>query len=131
VSRRGSGLWPWLGSDAGSGTVLGLVVLAMVCFVAAVSVARAQQVLAIRQASIAADLAALAGAQGMDDPCGRAGSVAAANGVRMSGCSVAGVDVLVEVISPMPPFTASLLRSFGLPVPPISAHSRAGYQDGV
>ena len=82
MSRRGSGLRPWLGSDAGSGTVLGLVVLAMMCFVTAVGVARAQQVLAIRQASIAADLAALAGAQGMDDPCGRAGSVAAANGVR-------------------------------------------------
>ena len=116
-----------LSSDTGAGTVLSLAVLAVVCFGAAVGFAKVQQVLAIRQAATAADLAALAGAQAITDPCGRAAAVAAANGVRLSGCSIAGADVLVQVTRPMPPMTADLLTSFGLPTPPVTAQARAGY----
>lgn len=119
--------WRTLSNDAGSGTVLGLVALALVCFVATVGLARAQQVITIRQASTAADLAAIAGAQAMTDHCARAGSVAAANGAQLSGCLRSGGDVHVQVRLAMPPLTAGLLRSFGLPTPPITAQARAGY----
>jgi len=119
--------WSRVASDAGSGTVLGLAVLAVVCFATYVGMARVQQVLTVRQVSTAADLAALAAAQATVDPCARAGAVAAANGAGLTGCWHQGVDVAVEVSAPMPELTAGLLQSFGLPIPPIVARSRAGY----
>lgn len=116
-----------LADDRGAGTVLSLAVLAVVCFATALGFAKAQLILASRQAATAADLSALAGAQALRDPCGRAAAVAAANGTQLSGCTIAGGDVLVQVIRPMPPITASLLTSFHLPTPPVTATSRAGY----
>jgi secretion/DNA translocation related TadE-like protein len=130
TEMTGTALKRWdLASDAGSGTVLGLALLTLVLFGAAVGMARVQQVIAIRQASLTADLAALAGAQAVADRCGRAGAVAAANGARLSHCSVAGTDVVVQVARPMPPFTAGLLESFGLPTSPVTAEARAGYPE--
>lgn len=58
-------------------------------------------VTAHRSAQAAADLAALAGAtarQDGGDACGVATDVAAANGARLTGCSVAGDDVRVRVV---------------------------------
>lgn len=118
-----------LSSDRGAGTVLSLAVLAVVCFATALGFAKAQLVLAMHQAATAADLSALAGAQALADPCGRAAAVAAANGTHLSGCSTAGGDVLVQVTRPMPAMTASLLSSFRLPTPPVTAESRAGYPE--
>lgn len=119
----------YLAGERGTGTVLSLAVLAVVCFATTVAVAKAQLVLAVRQADTAADLAALAGAQAMVDPCGRATAVAAANGTQLSGCWMAGGDVLVQVTRPMPSITSSLLSSFRLPTPAVTAQSRAGFQD--
>jgi secretion/DNA translocation related TadE-like protein len=62
-------------------------------------------VAAHRAAQSAADLAALAGARGVasgGDGCGAATDVAAANGARLTDCTVSGrvVDVEVEVTGP-------------------------------
>lgn len=113
-------------SDRGSGTVLALAVMTVVVFGAVLGLAKAQEVIAVHQATSAADLAALAGAQAKVDPCGRASGVATANGLALIGCAVEGTDVVVEVVRPMPSMPARLLRSFGLPVPPIRAAARAG-----
>lgn len=118
-----------LAGDKGAGTVLSLAVLAVICFATTVGVAKAQLALAVHQAATAADLAALAGAQAMVDPCGRATAVAAANGTQLLECQVTGGDVLVQVRRPMPSLTASLLSSFRLPTPAVTAQSRAGFQE--
>lgn len=117
---------PRLADDRGSGTVLMLAVMAVVCFGASVGYAKAQLVVAQRHAAGAADLAALAGAQATVDPCARAAAVAGANDASLTGCAVEGSDVVVEVIRPMPPLTAQLLHAFRLPAPPIIARARAG-----
>ena len=54
-------------------------------------------VTAQRRAQAAADLAALAGASHLDDPCGSASRVATANAVRLDACWVDGDDVTVAV----------------------------------
>jgi secretion/DNA translocation related TadE-like protein len=55
-----------------------------------------------RQAESAADLAALAGAGGVQrgaDPCGRAAAVALRNHARLQRCEVQGWDVSVVVVA--------------------------------
>ena len=89
---------------AGSVLVLGAVLVAAAF---AVGAAGLVQALAARhRADAAADLAALAAAAAWPQPdCGRAASVAAANGAALVGCSVVGegvVEVRVSVPVPAP-----------------------------
>lgn len=91
----------------GSGTVLALLVLALVLLATAISAGLGAMVLAHRRAQTAADLAALAGAA-VTGPggaefggraCPRAESIARANGADLIGCEersgVVGVTVAV------------------------------------
>ncbi|MEV4533201.1 Rv3654c family TadE-like protein [Asanoa sp. NPDC049518] len=87
--------------DRGAATIwvlgvgLGFVLLGLAC--AAVGVAAIGR----HQAQTAADLGALAGAartlEGRDAACARAAEIVSANGGRMSGCVVQGLDVVVTV----------------------------------
>lgn len=117
---------PDLADDRGSGAVLMIAVLALVCFGASVGYAKAQLIVAQRHAAGAADLAALAGASATVDPCARAAAVAGANEARLTGCAIDANDVVVEVSRPMPALTAQLLHAFRLPSAPITARARAG-----
>ncbi|MBU6245536.1 MAG: hypothetical protein KGP12_10010 [Actinomycetales bacterium] len=117
---------PDLADDRGSGAVLMIAVLALVCFGASVGYAKAQLIVAQRHAAGAADLAALAGASATIDPCARAAAVAGANDAHLTGCAIDGADVVVEVSRPMPALTAQVLHAFRLPAAPIIARARAG-----
>ncbi|MGS2615659.1 Rv3654c family TadE-like protein [Micromonospora sp. LZ34] len=87
---------------------VGLVFVVVGLFGAAVASARAAR----QQARVAADFAALAGAgrvlDGHPTACGRATEIAAANGGRLVGCRLDGLDVLVTAevtVAPLPGLT--------------------------
>jgi secretion/DNA translocation related TadE-like protein len=87
--------------DGGAASILllaiGLVLVAAGLGGAALASARAGR----HQARTAADLGALAGAgwavYGGDVACARAGRLVAANGGRITGCSVTGLEIVVRV----------------------------------
>jgi secretion/DNA translocation related TadE-like protein len=91
----------WKQPDRGSATILvlafGLVFVAAGVAGAAVGAARIGR----HQAQVAADLGALAGAahaiEGQAAACGLAARYVEANGGRLAGCQVDGLDVVVDV----------------------------------
>jgi len=93
-------------NDRGSGSVwllgVGLAVVLFGGMVAHVELA----IVARHRAEAAADLGALAGAvraaEGADAACARAGLLVAANGARLAGCRVDGLDVTVTADVDLP-----------------------------
>jgi secretion/DNA translocation related TadE-like protein len=99
-------------SERGSATVWLLGAMLTCGAICAVSITVAQAGLSRQRAEVAADLAALAGAQaassGEGSPCAAAANIALRNGGRLASCTVSGdglvdfsVAVTVEVSSPM------------------------------
>jgi secretion/DNA translocation related TadE-like protein len=89
----------------GSATVLVVAFAGVLMLLGAALGVVAAMVAAHRVAQSAADLAALAGAQGLVsglDGCGQAADVARANGARLTTCHVAGDVVTVTVTAPGP-----------------------------
>ncbi|MFI5835084.1 Rv3654c family TadE-like protein [Micromonospora sp. NPDC051300] len=95
--------------DRGGATVcllaLGLVFVLVGLFGAGLGAARCAR----HQARVAADFGALAGAgralDGPDAACGRAATLVAANGGRLTGCRTDGLDVIVTAqvrVAPLP-----------------------------
>lgn len=84
------------------------------------------QTIARQRAATAADIAALAGAQGLGDPCVFAERSARANGMALASCTIEGSDVTVEVTAPPPAVVGRLLAVLGRDAPPVSATARAG-----
>lgn len=86
--------------ERGGATVFAVACLAVMLLVGAALGVVAAMVAAHRSAQSAADLAALSGAAALGrgrDPCAAVAVVAEANGAAVTGCSVTGRDVLVEV----------------------------------
>jgi secretion/DNA translocation related TadE-like protein len=91
VSRR---------TERGSATLFAVACLSLLLLLGAALGVVAAIVQAHRVAQSAADLAALAAADAVAsarDPCGAGDEVARANGATMTGCSVAGREVVVHV----------------------------------
>jgi secretion/DNA translocation related TadE-like protein len=89
----------------GSATVLGVVLVVMVCTVGLMGAAMSGLLVGQRRVAAAADLAALAGAGAVQqghEGCREAASVAALNGATLTHCQVAGADVAVEVTKTVP-----------------------------
>jgi secretion/DNA translocation related TadE-like protein len=86
--------------ERGAATLLVTACLGLLLLVGCALAVVAAMVAAHRTAQAAADLAALAAAtaaQDGTDPCAAAGSVASANGARLTACAIAGDEVTVEV----------------------------------
>lgn len=86
--------------ERGSASLLVAVAVSVLLVVGAALGVVAALVTGHRVAQSAADLAALAGAAALtdgSDGCRAAADVAAANAARMTGCEVAGRDVVVTV----------------------------------
>jgi secretion/DNA translocation related TadE-like protein len=85
--------------DRGSASVWVLAAGLLAVLVASAVATEGAAIVARHRAQAAADLAALAAAaHGPDGPgpaCDRAGVIAAANGARLVGCRVDGLDVVV------------------------------------
>jgi secretion/DNA translocation related TadE-like protein len=94
--------------ERGSATIWLLAGVLAICAICAVWITVAEAGLARQRAEVAADLAALAGAQtassGEGSPCAAAAEIAGRNGGRLATCTLIGesVNVTVEVASPMP-----------------------------
>lgn len=102
--------------EAGSATVVGLVLVAVLVTVTVMGVTVGALMVGQRRAAAAADLAALAAARVADplpgqagrDPCAVADALAGANDARLTGCRTAGAEVSVEVtVEIAGPFGAS------------------------
>jgi secretion/DNA translocation related TadE-like protein len=94
-------------SDRGAASVWVLAVALCVVVVALALAAAGTVRVARHQARTAADLGALAGAvravEGEGPACGRAAEFVAANGGRLVGCRLEGLDVVVSVEVPVTP----------------------------
>jgi secretion/DNA translocation related TadE-like protein len=91
--------------ERGAGVVVGIGLLAVLLFVAAVSVGTVAIVLAHRRAQVAADLAALAGAAALqrgDEPCAAVNRIADRHRVTVTRCRVAGLTVDVATAVELP-----------------------------
>ncbi|MDF7664323.1 flp pilus-assembly TadE/G-like family protein [Bifidobacterium sp. ESL0763] len=92
----------WLaGEDRGSGTVSGVMLVAVTAILLTVIAAGGRVLICIAHARSVADQAAIAGAvsqwEGKGDPCVRAGLTARANDGNLVSCQVRGEDVVVKV----------------------------------
>ena len=118
VARRPQG-------ERGSGTVLALAMVMVLCLLATSAAVLSSAVVASHRARSAADLAALAAATSWLDgisagsTCATAARVAAANGAALSGCAPAGesVTVVVEVRPGLGPIPAAAARARAGPAP--------------
>ncbi len=111
--------------EQGSGTVLTLGFIIVLCTVLLAGVALSGAVVAAHRAAAAADLAALAGAQTLSggseatQACVRAATIAGAQAAEVLGCQVSGQEVEVKV-SVQLPWAQALIRE------PAVARARAG-----
>lgn len=105
--------------ERGGATVLAVACLGLVLVVAVALAEVVAWFATERQVRAAADLAALAAAaEVLTDPCGRAATIAAANGADLVSCQVAGREVVVTASIPAP-------HRWG-PAAELMARSRAG-----
>ena len=91
--------------DRGAAVVVVIGLVAVLVFVAAVSVGTVAIVLAHRRAQVAADLASLAGAAALQrgaDPCTAAASIAARHDAVLTRCVTEGPTVLVATAVRLP-----------------------------
>ncbi len=111
--------------ERGSGTVLALGFIMVLCTVLLAGVALSGAVVAAHRAAAAADLAALAGAQTLSggseatQACVRAATIAGAQAAEVLGCRVRGEEVEVKV-SVQLPWAQALIRETAV------ARARAG-----
>ncbi len=105
-------------SDRGAATVLGIALAGLLLLVGVALAELTAVVAGHRRAQAAADLAALAGATSRAGPCEAAGTVAQANGARLTSCSEQADAVLVAVRVDAPPGLDRVLV--------IEAQARAG-----
>ena len=118
--------WTSRGSDTGSATVLTLALSFILLSAGFVGLALVQVNLVATHVQTAADLAALAGAQAIEDPCRRAAEIAAANGVDITDCTLDGSDVIVQVRVEPPPMLERIARLTGQAADMVTAVARAG-----
>ena len=95
--------------EQGSGTVLSLALIALALLLAGVIALVAAAYSGAAKAQSAADLAALAGAQALNDPlaaggappCPPGGKVASDNQASLNQCLIEGQDLIVRVSRPL------------------------------
>jgi secretion/DNA translocation related TadE-like protein len=107
--------------EEGSASVLAVAMVGVLLMVAAALGVVTAMVRAHRLAQSGADLAALAGAHGLAlgrDGCLDADRIAAANDVRLTGCQVDGLTVVVTVLAEGPHWLGQTAD--------LSAEARAG-----
>ena len=112
--------------DRGVAVVWALTLVSLLLLVGVVSSGVAALAVARQRVAAVADIAALAAAQALWDPCGRAAHVAGQNAMAVVACSPDGIDVVVEVSAPAPAMVIRLLGVLGRPVGDVRATARAG-----
>lgn len=114
-------------AERGSATIVAVALSAALLCSGVLGLAVVQAAVVMSRAQTAADLAALAGAQAVTDPCGASAAVAEANGAAITRCVSEGLDVVIEVTMPAPPFVQRIAFAVGQPAGAVSAWARAGF----
>lgn len=115
---------PWrTPAERGSGSVLALVTVAVIAAVTAAAVLVCGAWAARERAAVAADAAALAGAEvavgrAVGEPCAQAEVVARSNGAALVECTVTGVVVRVGAVVPYAAWQARASARAGPPGTP-------------
>ncbi len=112
--------------DRGVAIVWALALVSLLLLVGLACAGVAAQAVARQRAATVADLAALAAVQAIVDPCAKAASTAAANGMSLTACAQEGTDVVIEVSSAAPETTVRLLALLGRPAADVRSSARAG-----
>ena len=116
----------WRRDDRGVAVVWALALVSVLMLVGLASSGVAAQAVARQRVAAVADIAALAAAQALVEPCGRAARVAGDNGLALTQCEPDGVDVVVEVSAPAPAIVVRLLGFLGRPAEDVREVARAG-----
>jgi secretion/DNA translocation related TadE-like protein len=116
--------------DRGAATLLAAVLVSALALAAAAGAAVGSVALRRSQVQAVADVAALAAAQSVSDPCTEAAGAAAANRMILVTCSVVDGDIRVEVAGEASPALARVLGLLGQPEPTVIAAARAGPPTG-
>jgi len=112
--------------DRGAATVWSLALLSLLLLVGLVCSAVASLAVTRQRAATVADVAALAAAGALDDPCTQADRSALANGMRLGSCRIHGADVLVEVTARPSALVVRLYGLLGREPADVTAVARAG-----
>ena len=112
--------------EEGAAVVVALALMAVVMVAAFMALVVAQQASVREQLGSAADVAALAGAQAIADPCEAAGQIAVANAVTLADCRAEGTDIVITVTRPPAPLTIRLLGWLGHDARDLEVVARAG-----
>jgi secretion/DNA translocation related TadE-like protein len=106
--------------------VWALTLVSVLLLVGLVSSGVAALAVARQRTTSVADIASLAAAQALVDPCGRAADVADQNGMTLTQCTLDGWDVVVQVSAPAPEVVVRLLAFLGRPAGEVQGAARAG-----
>lgn len=115
-----------LRADRGSATLWALALIFVLLMGGLLALAVGQLAMTRQQVGTAMDLAAIAGAQALGEPCERVLAVAAANGALLMACSLDGGDVVVSGRVPAPAVVQRLMAFVGRPEVDVWASARAG-----
>ena len=119
------------GDERGVAIVWSLALITMIGLAAFLAAAVGGLVATRQEVSTIADLAAVAGAQSLGDPCGSAAAVVRSNGAQLVGCQVVGADVVADVALPAPTVVVRLLAVLGAGPPAmVRVSARAGLPVG-
>lgn len=114
------------GRERGAATLWSLALVNVLLLVGLATAAVGALAVTRQRAATVADVAAVAGAQALVDPCADAVAIVEANGMSAVSCALDGSDVLVEVRADVPPVVSRLLGLLGRSVPEVRASARAG-----
>ena len=115
-------------SERGSATVLTLALVSVLLLGGFVVAAMTQLTLTRQQLATAADLAAIAAATSLVDPCTSAQRVTEAHGVRLVRCAEEGADWRIEVSAPIGAVAGRLMAFLGRGPHELTEVAVAGYQ---
>ena len=114
------------GRERGAATVWSLALVNVLLLVGLGAAAVGALAVTRQRAATVADVAALAGAQAVLDPCADAVAIVEANGMAAVSCELDAADVLVEVRAEASPVVSRLFALLGRTVPEVRASARAG-----
>ncbi len=117
---------PAVRDERGAAVVWTLALVCVVLTAGALASAVSIQAVVRQRVAIAADLAALAGAQSLHEPCAAAQSAASANDASLVACALEGADVVVTVRRPAPEFVQRVVGAFGGQAADVEVTARAG-----
>ena len=112
--------------DQGAAVVWTLALIPLLLLAFSASAVAGALAVARQRVATAADVAVLAAAQALADPCAAADRAAHANGTTLVACSVEADDVTVTVSRPAPELVARIAGMLGGDPPDLSSTARAG-----